>query len=150
MKLPAPHNHYWHITKHKFWVFCYMSSFAIRLIWRSIIHDFSKFSRTETDGFCRVTDKLKKSTYGSKEYFENISEIQPAIDHHYANNRHHPEYHENGIYDMNLLDIVEMVSDWRTAVRRHNTGNINKSVEINSERFELDEQITEIIKNSVS
>ena len=31
---------------------------------------------------------------------------------HYANNRHHPEHFKNGIEDMNLIDIIEMLCDW--------------------------------------
>jgi len=149
MNLPDPHNHYWEITKHKFWVFCYMTSFAIRLIWKAIIHDFSKFSSMETEGFCKVTRELKNSTYGTDEYFKNLKRIQPAIDHHYAHNSHHPEYYRNGIYDMNLFDIVEMVADWLAAVKRHTDGNINRSIRVNSERFEMEEQLVEIIKNSI-
>ena len=31
-------------------------------------------------------------TYGSDEYKACLTEMKPALDHHYAANRHHPEH----------------------------------------------------------
>ena len=36
---------------------------------------------------------------------------------------------------MNVFDKTEMVIDWRSATRRHKTGDIFKSIEINQKRF---------------
>jgi hypothetical protein len=34
-----------------------------------------------------------------------------SLNHHYANNAHHPEHHKN-ISNMSQLDLIEMVCDW--------------------------------------
>lgn len=75
--------------------------------------------------------------------------LKPALDHHYANNMHHPEAHENGIDGMTLYDIVEMFLDWRAAVERHDDGDIMKSIEHNEKRFKINPQLSQIFRNTV-
>ncbi len=73
---------------------------------RAEIHDDSKLNSPELEIFTEYTPKLKSSTYGSDEYKEFLVGMGEALNHHYAHNRHHPEFHENGIRDMNLIDII--------------------------------------------
>ena len=47
------------------------------------------------------------------------------------------------------LDVVEMLCDWMVAVKRHEDGDIYKSIEINKERFGLSDQLVQILKNTV-
>ena len=52
--------------------------------------------------------------------------------------------------DMNIVDVVEMLVDWKAATLRHNDGNILKSLESNMVRFELDKvSLYDILLNSV-
>jgi len=44
--------------------------------------------------------------------------MKPALEHHYALYRHHPEHFQNGIDDMNLIDLVEMFADWKASSER--------------------------------
>ena len=57
-------------------------------------------------------DLEERYPYGSKEYFEKMKRNKEVFQMHYANNRHHPEHFKNGIEDMNLIDIIEMLCDW--------------------------------------
>jgi hypothetical protein len=50
---------------------------------------------------------------------------------------------------MNLFDILEMLIDWCAACKRHADGDIEKSIEINTKRFNLSPQLVNIIKNTV-
>ena len=43
----------------------------------------------------------------------------PALQHHYEDNCHHPEHYRNGIHDMNMVDLIEMLCDWRAAIKRY-------------------------------
>jgi len=45
--------------------------------------------------------------------------MKPAIEHHYKNNRHHPEHFNNGIDEMNLVDLIELLCDWKAASERN-------------------------------
>ena len=74
--------------------------------------------------------------------------MKPALEHHYAKNRHHPEHHKNGINDMNLIDLIEMFCDWKASSERQNDGNILKSIEINGKRFHMSPQLIEIFENT--
>ena len=116
---------------------------------RAIVHDASKNESPELEVFTDMTPKLKGSTYGSDEYNGFLQEMNVALEHHYGTYRHHPEHFPDGINDMNLIDIIEMVCDWKASTLRHNDGNILKSIEHNKERFNIDSQLAQILKNTV-
>ncbi len=118
------------------------------LLRRAELHDRSKLAHPEVSLFCEMTPKLAMSTYGSEEYEQFRKALGPALSHHYANNRHHPEHFKNGVDDMNLLDIIEMFCDWKAATLRHNDGNIRKSIEKNASRFHLNPQLVRILENT--
>lgn len=126
-----------------------INKFVIDLIHRAEIHDKSKFEEPELSIFSDNMEKLIKTEYGSPEYKELLVSIKPAIDHHYSKNRHHPEHWPNGIEDMNLMDLVEMISDWKAATERNKDGNIRKSIEINSGRYKISPQLRQILENTV-
>jgi hypothetical protein len=115
---------------------------------RSTCHDRSKTLPPEVETFDRVTPRLQGLTYGSDEYKAALADMGPALAHHYANNSHHPEFHANGINDMTLIDLVEMLADWRAASERHGDGNLAKSLEINQKRFAMTEQLKGILQNT--
>jgi len=115
---------------------------------RAYEHDSSKMETPEVELFTEYTDKLAGCTYGSDEYKKFLEALKPALDHHYANNRHHPENYKNGIEDMTLVDLVEMFCDWRAACERHNDGNILKSIDINAKRFNINPQLAKILQNT--
>jgi hypothetical protein len=51
--------------------------------------------------------------------------------HHDAHNRHHPEFFgEDGVDGMTLVDVIEMLADWKAASERHDDGDLAKSLEI--------------------
>jgi hypothetical protein len=126
-----------------------LMSFIQDLQNRLLTHDQSKLRDPELETFVKYTPKLKGSTYGSEEYKTFLKEMKPALDHHYAHNRHHPEHYTEGIEGMNLLDLVEMIVDWKAATMRHADGNIRKSLEINKERFGISPQLLKILNNTV-
>ena len=57
--------------------------------------------------------------------------------------------HVSGIYGMSLLDILEMLIDWKSATLRHEDGNILKSIEINQKRFGYSNELKTILLNTV-
>jgi len=116
---------------------------------RSLVHDQSKLESPEKEVFEEFTDKLASSTYGSQEYEDCRKAMAPALEHHYAKNRHHPEHYRNGIKDMSLLDLVEMICDWKAATLRHNDGNILKSLEHNKQRFNFSDELYGIFLNTL-
>jgi hypothetical protein len=122
---------------------------ADELMYRAKIHDTTKYKEPEKSVFDEFTPKLKGSTYGSDEYKEFLKGMQVGLSHHYANNSHHPEHYDDGINGMNLFDLLEMLLDWKAATERHEDGDIHKSLKINKERFEIDDQTAEILENTV-
>lgn len=127
----------------------YLNNAAIELLQRANKHDDSKLESPEKELFDKYTTVLAKLEYGSDEYKESLKKLKPALDHHYANNSHHPEYYKNGIDDMDLFDILEMAVDWLAATERTSSGDIYKSIEINKERFKMSDQLSKIFVNTI-
>lgn len=118
------------------------------LMSRGLNHDQSKLVSPELEYFTEHTHKLAGMTFGSPEYNASLEAIKPALDHHYANNRHHPQHFKDGVNDMNLLDLLEMYADWSASSKRHNDGNIRKSIEHNGKRFNMSDQLIQIFENT--
>lgn len=116
---------------------------------RAEAHDQSKLVSPEVETFDEFTPKLGTSTYGSDEYKGFLAAMAPALAHHYAANSHHPEHYPNGIAGMNLLDVLEMICDWKAATLRHTNGDIRKSIEINQARFGYSDELKAILLNTL-
>lgn len=116
---------------------------------RAATHDDSKFDDEERDTYLNLIPKI----YGEAETTdEERAELkiaaQPAIDHHYAVNRHHPEFHEAGVDGMTLVDLIEMVCDWKAASERGGN-NLMANMDNNQNRFRLTGQLRSVIENTI-
>ena len=134
-----------------------------KLSYRGFIHDNSKLVEPEKSKFDELTPRLRELTYGSPEYKASLAELGEALHHHYRYNRHHPEYHAfdylgvmhaedvkdgTAIRRMNLLDLIEMLIDWKAASERHENGDIIRSILQNEERFGYSEELRLILLNT--
>jgi hypothetical protein len=120
-----------------------------RLFERALTHDASKLEEPEKSGYDQMVISLADCEYGTDEYRAALQEAKPTIDHHYRENTHHPEHWPNGVNDMSLLDIVEMLCDWKAASERTKQGSIVASLAHNKERFGLSDQLASILENTV-
>ena len=127
----------------------FLDKIIIELMHRAQNHDETKLRSPEKEYFDEWTPKLSSVTYGSDEYCDMLDQMRPAIDHHHKNNPHHPEFFNNDFCKMNLIDLMEMLADWKAATKRHNDGNINESLEINARRFNIPESLICILKNTI-
>ncbi len=113
-----------------------LRSLAANLERRSDLHDLSKWSLDELEGFVEINYILRNYEFGSQEYKDSLKDNK-AIDLHFSRNRHHPEYHPNGVSDMSLIDFIELVVDWRAANMSYGDISWKKSVDIQIDRFKL-------------
>jgi hypothetical protein len=164
--------------KHITCVSKYINSLIEALFCRLCNHDTSKLREPEKAVFDEYTPKLAETTYGSDKYKQYLAEMKKALDHHYATNRHHPEHFKkyvcNGCFkeykempdccdvcgysqfqaeadisQMTLIDLCEMVADWKAATLRHGDGDIFKSIEANQGRFKYSDELKQILINTV-
>jgi hypothetical protein len=143
--MDSTHDTQEHISK----VQVRIAEFQAALDDRAAAHDRSKLEEPEKSGYDVLTAKLADLVYGSDEYRAALIEGQPTIAHHYAHNSHHPEHYENGIAGMSLLDVVEMLCDWKAASERTKQGSIAASLKHNRMRFQIDDQLAAILENTV-
>ena len=128
----------------------YLNVMVGELLKRGSEHDRSKMEDPELPIFNEYSQKLREMTYGSPEYKAALAAMKPALDHHYAVSRHHPEHYPEGIRGMNLVDLMELFCDWSAACLRHPDGDLRRSIELNKERFGIGDELTQILRNTVS
>ena len=122
---------------------------AQNLISRAMQHDKSKLESLEFDVFVKYTPRLKGMSYSTdpdSEYQKCLREMRPALAWHYQSNDHHPEHFGDvGISGMNLMQLLEMICDWKAATERHSDGDIMRSIDQNKVRFKIDPQLEAIL-----
>lgn len=126
----------------------YLLKIVAKLQLRITKHDVSKLEDPELAIFDEYSPKLKDTVYGSDEYKRYLNEMKVALRHHYRHNRHHPEHFDRGINGMTLIDIVEMFVDWKAASERHESGDFETSLLIQQDRFNMSDQLVDILRNT--
>jgi hypothetical protein len=115
---------------------------------RSTMHDASKLQEPERSGYAGLTEALAGLTYGTPEYRAAFAPFEEIIQHHYAHNAHHPEHWPNGVNDMSLFDILEMLADWKAASERGG-GDFAESFQVSVQRFGIGQPLQGILLNTV-
>ena len=117
---------------------------------RGIDHDKSKLEEPERSAYAVVIPQLAGLKYGTPEHRKVLGHMKLAIRHHQQANRHHPEYHgrATGVAGMDLIDLVEMVADWKAASLRDGGTDFREGVKISAKRFGLSDELTSIIMNT--
>lgn len=135
--------------RHIFRVRELMADIQDNLSLRAAMHDRSKLEDPELEAFAQM-ENLRELKYGSDEYRAKFKEepFVSAIAHHYRLNNHHPEHYANGIDDMDLMSITEMLCDWKAASERHNNQPFAASFIINKQRFGIDYQLYAVLVNT--
>jgi hypothetical protein len=123
---------------------------ARQIITRADKHDESKLVEPELSVFNEYTPKLRDSTYGSDEYKAFLKGMGEGLAHHSAANDHHPEHFDNGITGMDLIQLIEMLADWKAATLRHADGDLKRSIEQNAERFGYGEEIQRLLLHTAA
>lgn len=127
----------------------FLDIFITDIIKRGQEHDNSKIEEPELSLFAEHHHKFKDVVYGTDEYKKLMENIKVAVNYHHSKNRHHPEYWSNGIEDMTLVDLIEMISDWRAAIEKNKDGDIQRSLEINSKKYNMSPQLKKILENTI-
>src|SRR5574338_112650 len=123
---------------------------------RAAVHDQSKMQEPELSAFDIATPKLAGLEYGSDEYRQSLRDRGPALQHHFAENDHHPEHFENGVSGMSLMALIEILCDWRAASERvkqrtddpEKVKTFESGLAFNFERFGIEPQLAGILMNT--
>ena len=137
-----------HILKHRESVRNKLKFLASEIVRRAEKHDESKLMQPELNWLIQM-DKEPRYQYGTPEYFDKMKKWQKFFKHHYAENRHHPDHFQNGVYDMNIVDICEYISDIISYYDEMHVDDALKTLEAQKERFGFNEQLYQILKNTL-
>ena len=113
-------------------------------------HDLSKYEPEEFPVYAEKIDEFEKYPYGTKEREAIYESIKPAIEHHHKHNRHHPEFHLAGVDGMNLVDLLELLADWKSATLNHPSapGDLTQSIALAKEKYKISPQLAQILYNT--
>lgn len=141
--------HYKDYMQHIQWVMEGMGYVINKLLLRMLTHDRTKIEEPELSAYAEIVPGFKGLEYGTPEHEAHGGKLGPAWEHHTRHNKHHPEYFPAGHEDMTLVDLLEMVCDWRAASMR--SGGIfdyEKSLAVFEERYAADRQVILILRNT--
>ena len=138
------------IQRHVDYVNLLMKNAVSELLRRASVHDSSKFVEPEKPYYDYGYAPDKQHPFGTPEYYAVKKEMAPGINHHYANNDHHPEYFPNGMAGMSLFSIMEMAMDWLAAsdYSGREDGDIFSSVDHLQNKFGFDDMFKSILINT--
>jgi hypothetical protein len=115
---------------------------------RALDHDQSKLVSPEVEVFDRVTPRLRGMTYDSDEYRATLIDMGEGLRHHYSENDHHPEHGDGTLGWMSLVQLLELLCDWKAATMRHDNGDLRRSIEQNSDRFGYGDEMKRLLLNT--
>ncbi len=133
---------------HKESIARYMAKFSAELAYRAAIHDNSKFQKDELEGYSECADEFNTHPFDSAAERLLREKLTKVMSLHRTRNRHHPEYFENGIDDMNLIDLIEMISDWKSASERAPGDSVRKGLPIMKDKYNISPQLLKILENT--
>ena len=118
------------------------------MLWtnRMVTHDQSKYSSPELP-LIHQKARLDSIPLNTPDYYDALSQIKSAVQAHYECNTHHPEHYANGVLDMSLLDLMEMICDWRVAAEMNGT-DLTVSFEKCVERFCISQELRTVLMNT--
>lgn len=134
--------------EHKDGVRTAINCIIVALLERGNVHDADKLSPEMLPCVERQLSE-PHADYGSAEHAALVEKYADFRARHFAVNRHHPEHFSDGMCGMNIVDLVEMLCDWKAASDR--CGNtLERSVEINIDKYEIGEPLASILRNSAA
>lgn len=140
------------INDHRGRVFQYMSEISKDVMRRGNIHDESKLGPEEFPYHVKEIEEFGKHMFGTPGYDAAKKRLGPAIKHHFLLNRHHPEHFVAEIDGMNLVDLMEMLCDWKSATLNHpeSPGDMKRSLKLAVERYNISPQLAAILYNTIN
>ncbi len=137
--------YYLYLFKHKTLVFLNMMCIIGRLFKRAIYHDNSKLKLSVAKLTIPIIRESLNIDYDSINYRCFLNKNKDALQLHYKTSDHHPE-HYNNYKEMHLLALIEMVADWKAAIKKNKNGDINKSFKVAIERHGMSNEIITFLK----
>lgn len=135
--------------QHIQWVMHGMALMQMHLVQRALTHDRSKIREGwERNIYAQVVPEFEGKRFGTPEHQAVGDKLGPAWQHHLAHNAHHPEHHPEGINSMTLIDLIEMLCDWKAASLRQRQGSLQDSITLLKDQHGIGDQLETILRNT--
>lgn len=137
-----------YVHEHRIRVKKRILDFIHELFYRMHSHDMSKLEEPEYSLWKKM-DQEPRYPYGTPEYIDKIKRNKDVFELHYMHNTHHPEHYYNGVSDMDLVDLIEMLIDWISYKDEISIKDAVELIEMQSERYNMSEDLKSIMKNTL-
>jgi hypothetical protein len=97
-----------------------------------------------------LIDRADRHDRSKLEYKAFLGGMGEGLSHHYEANDHHPEHFPGGVQDMNLVQVIEMLADWKAATMRHVNGSLQRSIVQNADRFGYGKEFMALLLNTAT
>ena len=122
---------------------------ALILVYRGERHDLDKLQKPDKAGWDRATPRLDVE-FGTPAYFDHLrNNLQDVLQRHYEVSDHHPEHFERGVWEMNLLNLLEWLIDVADVCKQHGGGDVLESLRISAKRFKIEPQLESVLINTL-
>lgn len=135
-------------VQHRYYVHFFVTKLIEELLLRANLHDISKLTSEEFDGFAKSIYYLKGPWGQEARPPEILKRLKQSLVTHYAYNDHHPEYFQNGMKDMDLIQMLELIVDWRAAMIGQGNHDIEETLRVGQERFKYPDYVKDILRNT--
>lgn len=114
-------------------------------------HDSSKLESPEKEFYDKAVPLLQQHEFGTEAHSQALDGIREGLEHHYANNSHHPEHYSNGMKGFDLVDLVELFADWQAAGVRDGKDQegLVASLDIMKGKYDISDTLYSILKNTI-
>ena len=117
---------------------------------RANAHDASKRVEPEASVMREWIPVRRSCEFGSAAYNDAMGAMEPALQHHYEANRHHPEHFAGGVAKMGQLDLLEMLADWKAASLRQPGRPFATAFATSCERFHVAASLRSTLDETVT
>lgn len=134
---------------HRYYVGYFLSRVIEELTRRAVLHDVSKYSDSEFQGFIQSAYYVL-GPWGKENIPDEVRKrLRESMTKHHEANDHHPEHFQCGMEDMDLIQLLEMAIDWKSAMIRHGNFDIEENVRVGQTRFGYPDFFAKILVNTL-
>ena len=126
-----------------------LSTVARELISRGRHHDNSTLGSPELEIYHRHFNEYRMYKFGDPRRDEVMNHMAEAIGHHFQYNDHHPEHFDNGINDMNLIQLMQFTAAIMSWSEQEQV-DIFELLPIIRDKCGMSDQVYQLIQNTIT
>lgn len=110
---------------------------------RSYDHDMSRYRRPGSLKFREVYSELKETEGNDEIHLSILEKLRILREKYFKTCRYCPESHDNNVSEMNLVDLLELLSDWKA-----DSSDLKKTIIENQKKYKYTDELMNVLLNT--